>query len=30
MGFEELPPEIFEEILLMCPEHLDTSVLGLE
>jgi len=23
MGFEELPPEIFEEILLMCPEQLD-------
>ena len=27
MGFEKLPPEIFEEILLMCPEHLDTCKL---
>ena len=24
MGFEKLPPEIFVEILLMCPEQLDT------
>ena len=27
MGFEKLPQEIFEEILLMCPEHLDTCKL---
>ena len=27
MGFEKLPPEIFEEILLMIPERLDTCKL---